>query len=70
MSYRNQVAKYILADMLSAIVVWISFFLFRKIVFENLPVNEVFLQSSHSEKLFVGIIIVPVFWILTYYITG
>ena len=70
MNHRNQVAKYILSDILSAIFVWIIFFLFRKLYFESILFCEVISNSFQSEKLYIGIIFVPVFWIFVYYLTG
>lgn len=56
--------------MLMAAIVWVLFFVFRKIVFENIPPQEVIKQSLGSVKLLTGMIVVPVFWVLVYYLSG
>lgn len=64
-----QVAKYILADLLSAAIAWTLFFIFRKYsvnheVIKNL--EEIFSDS----KLYVGIAVIPFFWLTLYIIIG
>ena len=64
-----QVAKYVFADLLSAAIAWMIFFFYRKYsvnpdIFTNL--GEVF--SDH--KLYLGIMVIPLFWLTLYIITG
>lgn len=53
----------ILIDLLAAIASWASFFAFRKIYIEHVPfqVNSTF---------YIGIIIIPIAWILLYFLQG
>lgn len=64
-----QVAKYIFADLIAAAVAWMIFFLYRKYsvnpdIFTNL--GEVF----SDRKLYLGIVVIPLFWLTLYIITG
>lgn len=64
-----QVAKYILADLLSASLAWMLFFMYRKYsvnpdLFSDL--GEVF----SDRKLYIGIVVIPLFWLTLYIITG
>jgi exopolysaccharide biosynthesis polyprenyl glycosylphosphotransferase len=64
-----QVAKYIFADLLSAALAWMLFFIYRKYsvnpdIFTNL--GEVFFDR----KLYLGIVVIPLFWLTLYIITG
>ena len=69
MSYKLQVIKYIISDYLSSSIAWLLFYIFRKVYVEPIkfgyrPPLEI------DEKLFLGLIIIPPFWILLYYLTG
>ncbi len=69
MNKNLQVAKYVLADLLSAAIAWTLFFSYRKYsvnheVFHNL--EEIFSDN----KLYLGIAIIPFFWLTLYIIIG
>ena len=69
MNKNLQVAKYIVADLLTAALAWTIFFTYRKWVvdhevFRNL--QEVFLDR----KLYLGILVIPFFWLILYIIIG
>ena len=64
-----QVAKDIIADLLSATIAWTLFFLYRKYsvdpnIFQYL--GEIFSDS----KLYLGIAVIPLFWLTLYIIIG
>lgn len=64
-----QVAKYIFADLFSAALAWMLFFMYRKYsmnpeLFSNM--GEVF----SDRKFYLGIIVIPLFWLTLYIITG
>lgn len=64
-----QVAKYILADLLSAAIAWTVFFAYRKYVVSP----DIFYHLSNifaDPKLYLGIAIIPFFWITLYIIIG
>lgn len=61
--------RYILLDVLSAMIAWALLFLFRKIGFEHLgfqDVNQVFADSNFWR----GIILVPLGWLILYTMQG
>jgi exopolysaccharide biosynthesis polyprenyl glycosylphosphotransferase len=70
MNKKLQISKYIIFDYLAALVAWALFFLFRKLVVEyHIPDNSILLLINTS-RFFEGIILVPVFWVTLYYISG
>jgi len=69
MNKNLQVAKYVIADLLSAAIAWTIFFAYRKynvdpLVFQHL--DDIF----SDRKLYDGIMIIPLFWLTLYIITG
>lgn len=69
MNKKLQVAKYVFFDLISAIVAWALFFIYRKYYIETqkygVEPTDVF-----SEKFYLGVVIIPICWILLYYIVG
>lgn len=69
MNKKLQVIRYLLADLFSAALAWSFFFIYRKysiepVTFENL---KTILQDTNY---FLGVVIVPAFWIFLYFILG
>lgn len=69
MNAQKQTIKYIVSDALSAALVWIVLFWFRK----------TYIDTAHSDyripfdkdlKLIIGILIIPIFWIILYKLSG
>lgn len=69
MNKKLQVSKYLIADITAATLAWSLFFIFRKIYIETekfgKPVPLVF-----DQKYYWGLVFIPVFWVLMYYLTG
>lgn len=63
MNTKIQILKYLFFDLLSAIISWTLFFSYRKIFIENIPID-------FTPKFYLGIVIIPLFWIGLYLITG
>ncbi|MBQ9312158.1 MAG: sugar transferase [Bacteroidales bacterium] len=64
-----QITKYVVADFLSAMLAWVSFFIFRKLSIDNTDfkdINQVFADVN----LIKGILFIPIFWLLLYYAQG
>lgn len=64
-----QVAKYVIADFLAAMIAWIIFFIFRKVSIENdlfYDINKVFSDGN----FFKGVLFIPVFWLMLYFVQG
>ncbi|OFX90136.1 MAG: polyprenyl glycosylphosphotransferase [Bacteroidetes bacterium GWF2_33_16] len=61
--------KYIFFDLISAIISWTAFYGYRKVYIEpqkfgyDLPIE-------FTTRYYIGIIVIPLFWILLYYLTG
>lgn len=69
MNKKLQVLKYLIADISAAMLAWALFFSFRKIYIEaakfGKPIPLVF-----DEQYYWGLLFIPLFWILMYYLTG
>ena len=63
MNKKIQIAKYLFFDLLSALISWTLFFSYRKVFIEEIPID-------FTPKFYIGIIIIPLFWIGLYMITG
>lgn len=69
MNRKLQVIRYLAFDLLAAAMSWTVFFIYRKAVIEpqrfgmDIPIE-------FSNRYFLGLLIIPVFWVLFYYITG
>ncbi len=69
MNRQLQVLKYLTLDWLSAVLAWGLFFLFRKL--NEYPAIFSHLSAIYDDREFwLGIIIIPVFWLLLYMIGG
>ncbi len=69
MNKRFQVIKYITADVIAAMIAWFLFFIYRKYAVDHLiflHLDTVFLDV----KLYLGILIIPFFWLLLYVLIG
>jgi exopolysaccharide biosynthesis polyprenyl glycosylphosphotransferase len=69
MNRKWQVAKYLFFDFFAAAISWTAFFIYRKAVIEpQLLGTEVPIEFTH--RYYMGLAIIPVLWLLFYYITG
>lgn len=69
MNRPRQVARYITFDFLAAAISWTTFFIYRKAVIEPQRFGiDIPIEFTH--RFFLGLVIIPVFWITIYYITG
>ena len=69
MNRKLQGAKYLISDILAALIAWTLFFIFRKTTIENgdfNDINAVFIDSN----LYKGLLLVPLFWVFLYFCQG
>lgn len=69
MNKNLQVAKYVVADFLTALLAWSLFFTYRKISVDNTynpQLQDVFVDPN----FYIGIIFIPLFWMFLYIIVG
>jgi len=66
---RLQVVKYMSSDYLAALCAWVLLFIYRKKLVLSDITNFDILMSCEPTLIF-GIIVIPIFWILLYYIAG
>ncbi len=69
MNKNLQVAKYVLADLLSASIAWSLFFIYRKYAIDP-GILQHFDDILSDKKLYLGIFIIPLFWLTLYIIIG
>lgn len=69
MNKNLQVAKYVFLDWLAAVVAWTLFYIFRK--YSEYPeLFSHFEVVTKDDKFWLGIIIVPIFWLFLYTMIG
>jgi exopolysaccharide biosynthesis polyprenyl glycosylphosphotransferase len=69
MNRRLQVAKYVTADYFAAVITWTLFFIYRKYTVDH----QVFHHAGQiflDKKLYSGIIIIPLYWLILYVFIG
>jgi exopolysaccharide biosynthesis polyprenyl glycosylphosphotransferase len=69
MNSRRQILKYIVSDFLFSSVAWFLFFSFRKKIIETQYFGYP-IQLTYDEKFFLGLIIIPLFWITLHFLSG
>jgi exopolysaccharide biosynthesis polyprenyl glycosylphosphotransferase len=69
MNKRLQVLKSVLLDALSAMLAWVTFFLYRKHLTENIDTG-LFSVVFNDRNLYIGLLMVTLFWLMLYAIAG
>ena len=69
MNNKLQTIKYLLADYLSATMAWVVFFVYRKYSYDS-NIESIYQSVITDQKFFYGIIIIPLAWLLFYFILG
>jgi exopolysaccharide biosynthesis polyprenyl glycosylphosphotransferase len=69
MNKKLQVFKYIIADLLAAMLAWSLFFIYRKYSIEPTVLDHLS-DIFEDRNFYLGILIVPFFWLILYYILG
>lgn len=69
-NHRRQRTKYIIADFVSAAIVWLIFFVFRKLVIEEVSYDQLNDQILKNNDFFLGIVIISLGWLFLYYLSG
>jgi exopolysaccharide biosynthesis polyprenyl glycosylphosphotransferase len=69
MNKKLQVLKYILADLLAAALAWSLFFIYRKYSIETTVLDHLY-DIFSDRNFFLGILVIPAFWLILYYILG
>lgn len=69
MNKTKQTVKYLISDYLAAALVWFLLFWFRKHYVDTAH-SDYQIPLSRDSKLILGIIAIPTFWIILYYLTG
>ena len=69
MNKKLQTAKFVVADLLSAAIAWSIFFFLRKSA-ETQAMNDTLQIVINDHKFYVGVITIPIFWLLLYILSG
>lgn len=69
MNKKLQVAKYVVADILSAFLAWALFFYSRKVSIDH-QLSHVKEQILIDNNLYLGLIVIPIFWLTLYTLIG
>ncbi|MDD4107859.1 MAG: sugar transferase [Prolixibacteraceae bacterium] len=69
MNKKWQVVKYLCFDLLAAAISWTAFFVYRKIAIES-QLFGIAVPVELNNRYFLGLAIIPLIWVIFYYITG
>lgn len=69
MNKRVQVAKYLIFDFIAAALSWALFFVYRKAYIEPQKFG-IDIPIEFSPRFYLGLVLIPLFWITFYYISG
>jgi len=69
MNKRLQVIKYVMLDWLAAVIAWSLFYILRKFS-EDPEIYKHLERVTQDDKFWLGIIIIPVFWLFLYLMMG
>lgn len=69
MNKKKQVLKYLFFDIFAATASWALFYTFRKIYIETEKYGTP-IPLIYTHQFFLGLLIIPLFWICLYYLTG
>lgn len=69
MNKKLQVTKYLALDFLAAALSWTAFFVYRKAVIEPQRFG-IDIPIEFTTQYFLGLVFIPVLWILFFYVTG
>jgi exopolysaccharide biosynthesis polyprenyl glycosylphosphotransferase len=69
MRKKLQLAKYLMSDYLAALFSWTCFYAFRKAYIEPLKFGYK-IPISFDERFYLGLLLIPVFWLVLYYSAG
>lgn len=69
MNSRLQVIKYVLADLISAMLAWAGFYLYRKVYIES-ALYGYSVPFVPDKNFYLGITVIPLVWVAIYALTG
>ena len=70
MNKSRQTAKYLFFDFFAAALAWAAFFVYRKEIIEPQHFNGWDVPFELTPQFYLGLLIIPAFWITFYYIVG
>lgn len=70
MNKSRQKAKYLLFDFIAAAIAWAIFFIYRKEIIEPQHFGGWNVPLEFTSNFYIGLIVIPLFWVLMYYVIG
>ncbi len=64
-----QLSKYLFADWFAAALAWLLFFSYRKLIVDPAVLNNL-MEIFGDGKLYIGVLVIPLFWIILYILAG
>ncbi len=69
MNKKLQIFRYLLSDFIAAATAWTLFFVYRKKYIESVKF-DISVQFEPTATFYKGLILIPIFWIILYYLSG
>lgn len=66
---RSGIFKYVIADVISTLIGWMVFFVFRKVYIEDFSFSDIKILVA-DKQFFLGIIVIPFGWVLMFWMLG
>lgn len=68
--HKQQRTRYVVSDFCSAVIAWAIFFVLRKIIIEDTPLQQLQEQVLQNVNFYAGSLVVGGFWIFIYSLSG
>ncbi len=69
MNKKLQIFRYLISDFIAAAIAWTLFFAYRKKYIESVKF-DISVQFEPTATFYKGLILIPIFWIILYYLSG
>jgi exopolysaccharide biosynthesis polyprenyl glycosylphosphotransferase len=69
MNNARQIAKYVVADLISAAAAWTTLYVYRKLYLEPFKYGDA-VKLDFDTNFYLGLTVVPLFWVLLYGLSG
>ena len=66
---KKHILRYVSADLLAAILSWLSFYIYRKTYIEPLKYGTD-IDLEFTNKFYFALVLIPIFWVNLYYLSG
>ncbi len=67
---RKHTALFVILDYAAAVIAWITFFVYRRYFIDAGTIQGYSMPVATDQNLYVGLVFVPVYWLVLYYLAG